>query len=365
MLTRALTAVGLPTTRAYELALRVEQDLAVYGDSALELEHLEELARSVVGEEEGAAAVRKLRLYREFRRLDLPIVVMIGGGTGSGKSSVATEVAHRLGITRVTSTDVIRHTMRAFFSEKFMPTIHYSSFEAGRAHRRGEDGNRVLAGFLDQTRNVLVGMGAVIERALCRALVDRARGRAPRPGLLPPIEGALTIHCVLQIEDPDAHAAHFWIRDATSEGLRPVQRYLDALDGHPADPVRDRRARAPARRAGDREPQHRVDDHRGDGPRALERRGAPGRRRRRRPLSRCSWPRCGRRVSSSRWCCSSRPAAPARARCARARRTRSRRPTGRWRSSSTSSQADVPAGYRPQGSQESGRREVRRRTWAG
>ena len=64
---------------------------------------------------------------------------MIGGGTGSGKSSVATEVAHRLGITRVTSTDVIRHTMRAFFSEQFMPTIHYSSFEAGRAHRENED----------------------------------------------------------------------------------------------------------------------------------------------------------------------------------------------------------------------------------
>jgi len=160
MLTRALTAVGLPTTRAYELALRIEQDLAVSGDSALELGHLEEVARSVLGEEEGAAAVRKLRLYREFRRLDLPIVLMIGGGTGSGKSSVATEVAHRLGITRVTSTDVIRHTMRAFFSEQFMPTIHYSSFEAGRAHRSEDDGNQVLAGFLDQTRNVLVGVDA-------------------------------------------------------------------------------------------------------------------------------------------------------------------------------------------------------------
>ena len=75
MLTRALTAVGLPTTRAYELALRVEQDLATQGDSALELEHLEELARSIVGEEEAAHAVRKLRLYREFQRLDLPIVL--------------------------------------------------------------------------------------------------------------------------------------------------------------------------------------------------------------------------------------------------------------------------------------------------
>jgi 2-phosphoglycerate kinase len=230
MLTRALTAVGLPTTRAYELALRVEQDLASHGDSALDLEHLEELARSVVGEDEGAAAVRKLLLYREFQRLDLPIVLMIGGGTGSGKSSVATEVAHRLGITRVTSTDVIRHTMRAFFSEGFMPTIHYSSFEAGRAHWREDDEESPVAGFLDQTRNVLVGMGAVIERALSERWSIVLEGVHLVPGLLPPIEGALTVHCVLQIENRDAHAAHFWIRDATSEGLRPVQRYLDALD---------------------------------------------------------------------------------------------------------------------------------------
>jgi 2-phosphoglycerate kinase len=229
MLTRALTAVGLPTTRAYELALRVEQDLAAQGDSALELEHLEELARAVLGEDEGEAAVRKLRLYREFQRLDLPIVVMIGGGTGSGKSSVATELAHRLGITRVTSTDVIRHTMRAFFSETFMPTIHYSSFEAGRAWREQDD-EPVLSGFLDQTRNVLVGMGAVIERALSERWSIVLEGVHLVPGLLPPIEGALTVHCVLEIENRDAHAAHFWIRDATSEGLRPVQRYLDALD---------------------------------------------------------------------------------------------------------------------------------------
>ena len=229
MLTRALTAVGLPTTRAYELALRVEQDLATQGDSALDLEHLEELARAVVGEEEAANAVRKLRLYREFQRLDLPIVVMIGGGTGSGKSSVASELAHRLGITRVTSTDVIRHTMRAFFSEEFMPTIHYSSFEAGHAAREDDD-NPVLSGFLDQTRNVLVGMGAVIERALSERWSIVLEGVHLVPGLLPPIEGALAVHCVLQIEDREAHAAHFWIRDATSVGLRPVQRYLDALD---------------------------------------------------------------------------------------------------------------------------------------
>jgi len=229
MLTLALTAVGLPTTRAYELALEVERTLAEQGDSALDPERLEELTRSILGEEEGAAAVRKLRLYREFQRLDLPIVLMIGGGTGSGKSSVATEVAHRLGITRVISTDVIRHTMRAFFSEAFMPTVHYSSFDAASAWR-GEGENPVLAGFLDQTRNVLVGMRAVIERALSERWSMVLEGVHLVPGLVPPIDGALTVHCVLQIEDRESHAAHFWIRDATSVGLRPVQRYLDALD---------------------------------------------------------------------------------------------------------------------------------------
>jgi 2-phosphoglycerate kinase len=88
----------------------------------------------------------------------------------------------------------------------------------------------VLSGFLDQTRNVLVGMGAVIERALSERWSIVLEGVHLVPGLLPPIEGALTIHCVLQIEDREAHAAHFWIRDATSVGLRPVQRYLDALE---------------------------------------------------------------------------------------------------------------------------------------
>jgi 2-phosphoglycerate kinase len=88
----------------------------------------------------------------------------------------------------------------------------------------------VLASFLDQTRNVLVGMRAVIERALSERWSMVLEGVHLVPGLVPPIEGALTVHCVLEIENRDAHAAHFWIRDATSIGLRPVQRYLDALD---------------------------------------------------------------------------------------------------------------------------------------
>ena len=49
------------------------------------------------------------------------------------------------------------------------------------------------------------------------------------PGMLPPIDGALAVHCILEIEDEEMHESHFWVRDAVSQGLRPVQRYIDSL----------------------------------------------------------------------------------------------------------------------------------------
>src|SRR5437868_1462103 len=165
---RALMAVGVPAARAYSLARRVENDLATRGVDVADFSRLEELAVEILGEEEGGDAVRQLRRYRELRELDLPILLLVGGATGTGKSTVATEVAYRLGITRVTSTDFVRQTMRAFFSSEFMPTIHYSSFEAGPAVAgpEGETTGDALAGFVDQTRNVLVGVRAALDRAL-------------------------------------------------------------------------------------------------------------------------------------------------------------------------------------------------------
>ena len=64
------------------------------------------------------------------------------------------------------------------------------------------------------------------------------------PGMLPPVEGALVVHCVLAIEDEELHASHFWVRDAASDGLRPVQKYLDALGDIRLHPGLHRRAGA-------------------------------------------------------------------------------------------------------------------------
>ena len=111
-------------------------------------------------------------------------MILVGGATGTGKSTVATEIAYRLGITRVTSTDFIRQTMRAFFSHEFMPSIHYSSFEAAIAVPDADD--PLVAGFLEQSRQVLVGVRASIERALQEGWSMVLEGVHLVPGLLPP-----------------------------------------------------------------------------------------------------------------------------------------------------------------------------------
>jgi 2-phosphoglycerate kinase len=233
LMARALIAAGLTADRAYELALAVEADLTASGRQSTTLERLDELARQILGEADGVRTMRRLRRYRDLYELDLPVIVLVGGATGTGKSSVATDVAYRLGITRVTSTDFVRQTMRAFFSREFMPAIHYSSFEAGRAMARedDEDSEAVLHGFLEQTRDVLVGVQAAIDRALEEGWSMVLEGVHLVPGMLPKeIEGALVVQCVLAIDDAEAHAAHFWIRDTDSNGVRPYEKYLDAFD---------------------------------------------------------------------------------------------------------------------------------------
>ena len=230
LMARALMAVGVRAVRAYELARRVDEDMEERHLDGTDLERVTELAIDVLGEVEGIEAVRRLTSYRELRELDLPMILLVGGATGTGKSTVATEAAYRLGITRVTSTDFVRQTMRAFFSRDFMPSIHYSSFEAGDAFPEADD--PLVAGFLDHSRCVLVGVHAAIERALHEGWSMVLEGVHLVPGLIPEesIAGALVVQCVLAIEDEETHASHFLIRDAASGGIRPSDKYMDRFE---------------------------------------------------------------------------------------------------------------------------------------
>jgi 2-phosphoglycerate kinase len=231
MMARALIATGVPADQAYSLARRIELDLAEAGEPAVTIERLDVLAREILGEAEGGRVVSRLRRLAELQELDVPIIILVGGSTGTGKSTVAVEVAHRLGITRVASTDFIRQTMRAFFSPEFMPTIHYSSFEAGQALDEEVTGDPTIVGFLEQCRHVCVGVDAAIRRALTEGWSMVLEGVHLVPGLVPTqLDGALLVHVMLEIGDESVHRLHFHVRDSATGGVRAMDKYLAHID---------------------------------------------------------------------------------------------------------------------------------------
>ena len=106
-------------------------------------------------------------------------LVLVGGATGTGKSTVATEVAHRLGITRVTSTDVVRQTMRAFFSAR----VHAVD---PLLELRGRQGR--LAGGGRQARSEPARAFST-RRATCSSASTRCSARALEEGYSLALEG--------------------------------------------------------------------------------------------------------------------------------------------------------------------------------
>ena len=68
-------------------------------------DELTEVAFTVIGEIAGERYAKNLLRWREVELLDVPLVILIGGTTGVGKSTIATQLAARLNIVRVVATE--------------------------------------------------------------------------------------------------------------------------------------------------------------------------------------------------------------------------------------------------------------------
>jgi 2-phosphoglycerate kinase len=223
---------GVEAEYAYQLALEIEETVLEVGASEISLDDLHRIVEGVLDGRDGPAGVARYRAWQAVLRRERPVIVIIGGATGTGKSTLATELAYRLGISRITSTDVVRQVMRAFFSPALMPSLHYSSFEAGGGMKMPmpdpDQGDRALYGFIQQAEQVAVGAVAVVERAVLEGLSTVVEGVHLVPGLVepPPGHDATIVNVMLAIEDEEAHQSHFVARDSASGGARALERYL-------------------------------------------------------------------------------------------------------------------------------------------
>jgi len=223
---------GVEAEYAYQLALEIEETVLEVGATEISLDDLHRIVEGVLEGRDGPAGVARYRAWQAVLRRERPVIVIIGGATGTGKSTLATELAYRLGISRITSTDVVRQVMRAFFSPALMPSLHYSSFEAGGGMKMPmpdpDQGDRALYGFIQQAEQVAVGVVAVVERAVLEGLSTVVEGVHLVPGLVepPPGHDATIVNVMLAIEDEEAHQSHFVARDSASGGARALERYL-------------------------------------------------------------------------------------------------------------------------------------------
>jgi 2-phosphoglycerate kinase len=216
LMAQALSATALSQERSFELARLVEARLGERGEAEIDVDDLHALVEDVLLDEEGDTAARRYRRWRRLDQLDRPLVVLIGGTTGVGKSTLASMLAARLGVNRVIATDVIRQVLRAFFTHEAMPTVHGSAFEVGG-----------IAGYRDQAERVGTGIAAIVERAAAEAKPVVVEGVHVVPGGVHPRvrERCVLVEALIVVDDPDLHRGHFSLRRG-----RPADRYLSHFE---------------------------------------------------------------------------------------------------------------------------------------
>ena len=165
LLSHSIQAAGLSPARSYELARTVEERLLDGGVSRIGHGELETLVEEVVLHGCDESAAERYRTWRAWGDLDLPLVILIGGATGVGKTTLAVSLANVLDIPRVVATDDIRQILRLTLAKDFMPSIHDSSYDAVAADL--QDGlDPVVSAFHEQSRVVGVGVRAILSRCI-------------------------------------------------------------------------------------------------------------------------------------------------------------------------------------------------------
>jgi 2-phosphoglycerate kinase len=167
---RALQCCGLTEALAAQLSDKLYRHLVMRNRTEISSSYLRRLTYRFVHREVGEETARRFLVWRQFRVQGWPLLLLIGGAPGCGKSTIATELASRLDIFRTQSTDMLREVMRMMIPERLLPVLHKSSFDAWQVLPDKKPGDeleeRVVRGYRSQSELLFVSCDAVIQRAM-------------------------------------------------------------------------------------------------------------------------------------------------------------------------------------------------------
>lgn len=233
ILLRSLLTAGLDIEPAIKVGDAILSWLQQLEEGQVTEQQVEERVARRLREQHGATHARRFLLTGGLRRSKRPVVLLLGGATGTGKSTLATELAFRLGIRMVTSTDLIRETMRAVLSPAVVPGLYDHSFrgtiQGGQV--LSDPKERVLLGFRQQAAQVAVGVRAVIRRSIrenSHLIVEGTHLLPPFRQYVPPEADVVLAGLLLAVPSEKRHSARFPLR-AQQAVQRDESAYLDSF----------------------------------------------------------------------------------------------------------------------------------------
>jgi len=237
ILAQSLMALGLGPEMSYRLAKRNEVLLWQLGKRELPLAALRGSVKRLLLQEAGEEFVRRYELLHTLRRPERPLIILIGGAPGVGKSNLASALAYRLGVPRIVSTDAIRQALRSLISPDLSPELHSSSFTAWRTELLPSEApkpsrKRVVRGFRRQVQQLTAPLEAIISRSVEEGTSLVMEGIHLVPGFiaLERFDGATVVELILNVSDPELHQSYFGAREVQTDNRRRREHYLEHFD---------------------------------------------------------------------------------------------------------------------------------------
>jgi 2-phosphoglycerate kinase len=170
-----LETIGLTSEEAMDVVATVYKHLVDRRIELMTSRHLSELTFRYLRQssELGPAVAHRWLVWRDFVKSGRPLIFLIGGTAGCGKSTIATMLANRLDIVRTQSTDMLREVMRIMMPRQLVPVLHTSSFTAWTALPGNPEAGKnevsdtlLVNGYRSQADLLAVAIEAVVQRAL-------------------------------------------------------------------------------------------------------------------------------------------------------------------------------------------------------
>ena len=232
-----LRASGMKPERAEQATEQIYQRLLANGTAEISTRALGYLTWLYLQQEVSKKAARRFLHWTEFEQSGRPLMLLISGTVGTGKSTVATEVGHVLGIVRIQSTDMLREVMRMAISKRLAPVLHRSSFDAWRAlpirdHEERDRDQLVADGYRSQFKKIAVACEAVLQRAAEESVPVIIEGVHANPELMeampsdPPVIAVQVTLAVLKAKQLKSRLKGRG-KDAPR---REARRYLESFD---------------------------------------------------------------------------------------------------------------------------------------